>query len=183
MNLDGAPPLKGKDYAAWGAQAKRETIVGAGLVVRLPTGDYMEDKLIKLGSSRYTIRPQFGITKTLGRWMGELTGEAWIYTDNNEFFNGNKLEQSPLYFGQAHAIYTVFPGLWAGGSLGYSQGGESKINGTAKNDPREATAWALSLGFPLARHWNGKIAYINTRAQERIGQDTDNLALAVSYGW
>lgn len=183
MNLYGAPPLKGKDYAAWRAQAKRETIVGAGVVVHLPTGDYMEDKLINLGSNRFTIRPQLGVTKTMGPWMGELTGEAWIYTDNKEFFNGNKLEQDPLYTGQAHVIYNFSPGYWAGGSFGYDTGGESKINGMEKNDPRKATAWALSLGIPLARHWNAKIAYLNTRAQERIGQDTDSLAIAVSCGW
>lgn len=183
MNLYGAPPLKGKDYATWRAQSKRETIVGVGVVVHLPTGDYRKDKLINLGSNRFTIRPQLGVTRTMGKWMGELTGEAWIYTDNTEFFNGNKLEQAPLYTGQVHLIYTFSPGFWTGGSLGYATGGESKINGVAKNDPRKATAWGLSLGVPLDRHWNAKIAYLNTRAQERIGQDADSLILAASYAW
>jgi hypothetical protein len=112
-----------------------------------------------------------------------LTGEVWLYTDNAEFFNGNKLEQSPLYTGQSHLIYTFRPGLWASASLGYAAGGESTINGIAKDDRRNAAAWALSLGVPLARRWNAKVAYLSSRAQENIGQDTDTLALGASYSW
>ncbi|MBL0057830.1 MAG: transporter [Elusimicrobia bacterium] len=182
-NLYGAPPLKGKDFAAYRRGVKRETIVGAGLVVQLPTGDYMEDKLINLGSNRFTIRPQLGVTHTVGKWTGELTGEVYFYTDNAEFFNGNKLEQAPLYTGQTHLIYTLRPGLWMSGSLGYSEGGASTLNGKTKDDKRNATAWALSLGLPLAPHWNAKASYLNSRAQHQIGQDTDTLALGLSYSW
>jgi hypothetical protein len=53
MNLYGAPPLSGKDYAAYRAKMDVETIVGAGLAVRLPTGQYMDDKLINLGENRF----------------------------------------------------------------------------------------------------------------------------------
>jgi len=49
VNLYGAPPLRGKKFAAYRAKMKTETIVGAGLLVRLPTGNYLEDKLINLG--------------------------------------------------------------------------------------------------------------------------------------
>jgi hypothetical protein len=183
MNLYGAPPLKGKDFAAWSASQKRETIVGAGVVVQLPTGDYMEDKLINLGSNRYTIRPQFGVTHTRGKWTGELTGEVWFFTDNTQFFNGNKLETAPLYTGQTHLIYTFRPRLWLGGSLGYSTGGESTLNGTSKDDRRKASAWALSLGVPVSRQVNAKVAFLSSRVEDRIGQDTDSFALGVAYNW
>lgn len=182
-NLYGAPPLKGKDFAAYRRAAKRETIVGAGVVVQLPTGQYREDKLINLGTNRFTFRPQLGVTHTRGRWTGELTGEVYFYTTNNEFYNGNKLEQSPLYTGQTHLIYTFRPGLWMSGSLGYAFGGSSTLNGIAKDDRRNATAWALNVGLPLARHWNAKASYLNSRAQDRIGQDTDTVAFGLAYSW
>jgi hypothetical protein len=183
MNLYGAPALKGKEFAGYRRQAKRETIVGAGVVVQLPTGDYMEDKLINIGSNRFTLRPQLGVTHTRGPWTGELTGEVYFYADNNEFFNGNKLGQSPLYTGQTHLIYTFRPGLWISGSLGYAYGGSSTLNGIAKDDRRNATAWALNVGIPLAPHWGAKASYLNSRAQDRIGQDTDTLALGLAYSW
>ncbi len=183
MNLYGAPPLKGKEFAQWRAQVKRETIVGAGVVVQLPNGEYMKDKLINLGSNRFTLRPQLGVTHTIGQWMGELTGEVWFFTENNDFFNGNQLKQAPLYTGQTHLIYTFRPGVWAGGSYGYSTGAESTVNGKTKDDRRKTAAWALSLGVPLARRWNAKVAYLNSRAKDRIGQDTDSFAIAASFGW
>ena len=183
MNLYGAPPLKGKEFAAYRRGVKRETIVGAGVVVQLPTGDYREDKLINLGSNRFTVRPQIGVTHTVGKWTGELTGEVYFYTVNDEFFNGNTLEQSPLLTGQTHLIYTFQPGLWVSGSAGYAAGGASTVNGKTKDDRRNATAWAVSLGVPLSRHWSAKSSYLNSRAENRIGQDTDTLTFGLAYNW
>jgi hypothetical protein len=39
VNLHGAPPLSGKEFAAYRSGKKADTIVGMGLVVRLPTGE------------------------------------------------------------------------------------------------------------------------------------------------
>jgi len=96
INLYGAPPLSGKDYAAYRAKMDVETIVGAGLAVRLPTGQYMDDKLINLGENRFVFRPQLGVLHTRNHWTVEGTAEVAFYTDNDDFFNGKRLEQKPL---------------------------------------------------------------------------------------
>ncbi|MBW1768845.1 MAG: transporter [Deltaproteobacteria bacterium] len=183
INLYGAPPLKGKEFAAYRARADVETIVGTALVVQLPTGDYMDDKLINLGTNRFTFRPQLGVVHNRGKWSMELTGAVWLYTDNDDFFNGNKLEKEPLYTFQTHLIYTFRPGLWAAASAGYGYGGESTVNGVDKNDRRENLAWALSLGYPITRQLGVKVAYLGTRTQESVGQDTDSIAVGFSIFW
>jgi hypothetical protein len=61
INLIGAPPLGGQEYATYRAQKNEETIVGMGLEMQLPTGEYMSDKLINLGTNRFTFRPQIGL--------------------------------------------------------------------------------------------------------------------------
>ena len=86
MNLVGAPPLTGKAYADYRAAAHVETIVGAALGVQLPTGQYLEDKLINLGSIRLLPSPQVGVHQQYYNWSLEATGTAWIYTDNTSFF-------------------------------------------------------------------------------------------------
>ena len=43
-----------------------------------------------------------------------MTASSWFYTDNDQFFNGNYLEQNPLYTVQGHVDYTFRPGLWVG---------------------------------------------------------------------
>ncbi len=67
INLYGAPPLSGKEFGAYRSNMDVETIVGMGLVMRLPTGDYMKDKLINLGKNRFGFRPQVGISHIRGK--------------------------------------------------------------------------------------------------------------------
>jgi hypothetical protein len=183
VNLYGAPPLSGKEYGTYRRGADPETIIGAGLAVRLPTGDYMEDKLINLGKNRFTIRPQIGVQHTRGKWSTELTGEVAFYTENDELFNGNKLEQDPLYIIHGHLIHTFNPGHWAGVSFGYDYGGESTINGVEKDDRRQDIALALNYVYPINRRSGIKVAYIGTRTQESVGQDTDTLTAGFSILW
>ena len=129
INLYGAPPLSGKEYGAYRAKVGVETIVGMALVMRMPTGDYKEDKLINLGKNRFAFQPQFGVTHTRGKWTAEFTADAVFYTDNDEFFNGNTLGQDPLYIIRANFIHTFRPGFWASAGIGYDYGGENSVNG------------------------------------------------------
>jgi Putative MetA-pathway of phenol degradation len=183
INLYGAPPLQGKEYGAYRAATEIKTIVGAGLSVQLPTGDYMDDKLINLGTNRFTFRPQFGVVHTRGKWSMEATGTVALYSDNNEFFNGKKLEKDPLYIINGHLIYTFRPGLWVSTSAGYDHGGRSTVDGTKKDDRMQNLAWALSFGFPVSRHFGVKVAYIGTRTQESTGLDSDTFVTGVSAFW
>lgn len=183
INLYGAPPLQGKEYVAYRAATEVETIVGAGLSVQLPTGDYMDDKLINLGTNRFTFQPQFGVVHTRGKWSTEATGTVALYSDNNEFFNGKKREQDPLYIIHGHLIYTFRPGLWAGASAGYDYGGRSTVDGTKKDDRKENLAWAFSFGFPVTRHLGVKMAYIATRTQKSVGFDSDTFTMGISTFW
>ena len=183
INLYGAPPLETKEFKAYRAKVDVETIFGTALVVHLPTGDYMSDKLINLGTNRFTFRPHLGVVHTRGKWSMELTGAVWLYTDNTDFFNGNKLEQDPYYTIQTHLIYTFSPGLWASASAGYGYGGKSTLNGVEKNDRRENLAWALNFGCPITRWLGVKVAYLATRTQESIGQDSDSVGAAFSIFW
>ncbi len=183
INLYGAPPLEGEEFAAYRARVDVETIFGTALVVQLPTGEYKDDKLINLGTNRFTFRPQLGVVHNRGKWSMELTGAVYVYTDNNDFFNGNKLEQDPLYTLQTHLVYTFRPGLWVAAGAGYGYGGESTVNGEEKNDRRGNLAWAFSLGYPITRQLGVKVAYLRTRTQESVGQDSDSIAVGFSIFW
>ena len=150
INLYGAPPLEGKEFAAYRAKVDVETIFGTALVVQLPTGDYMDDKLINLGTNRFTFRPQLGVVHNRGKWSMELTGEVYLYTDNNDFFNGNKLEQDPYYTIQTHLVYNFRPGLWTAASAGYGYGGKSTVSGVEKNDRKGKPG--LGVKFWISDH-------------------------------
>lgn len=183
INLYGAPPLEGKEFVAYRDTTEVETIVGAALAVHLPTGEYMEHRLINLGSNRFTFRPQLGVVHDRGKWSMEVTGSAWFYTHNDDFFNGNRLENDPFYTVQGHLIYSFRPGLWAGAGVAYGYGGQSTVNGDSKRDRKENLAFGLGLGYPITRRFGVNVRYIGTRAQESVGQDTDQIVISLSLFW
>lgn len=183
VNLYGAPPLAGKEYLEYRATKDCETIVGMGLVVQLPTGEYFGEKLINIGSNRYAITPQFGVIHTRGKWSMELSASANFYTDNADFFHGKRLEEDAYLVGQGHLIYTFMPGLWVGASIGYGYGGESTINGIAADDRKGNLGWGVSVGIPVSRTFGFKLAYLGTRTQQDTGADTDTIAIGCALQW
>jgi hypothetical protein len=182
MDLLGAPPLQGKEFADYRASvADSETIVGVGLAVHLPTGNYLDDKLLNLGTNRFTFRPQVGVVHNRGKWSLETTASAWIFTENDDFFGGNLLEQDPLYTVEGHLSYTFRPGLWLGAGIGYGFGAESTLNGIGKDDQKGNLAWGVNLGCPITRNFGLKIEYIGMRTQERTGADLDTVIAGFSF--
>jgi hypothetical protein len=183
VNLYGAPPLEGQEFIEYRKASHCETIVGAGLVVTFPAGEYFEDKLINLGANRYTFTPQFGVVHTRGKWTMELSSSVTLFTDNDEFFNGRKLEEDALLIGQGHLIYTFMPGLWLGASAGYGYGGESTIDQVSANDRKGNLGFGLSAGIPVNRYIGFKIAYTGIRTQEDTGSDNDTFTIACALQW
>lgn len=184
MQLFGAPPMKGKEFRAYRAAiADCETVVGIGLVLQIPTGHYEEDKLLNLGSNRFTIRPQLGVVHNRGKWSMELTGSAWIYTDNDDFFGGNTLELNPLYTFQGHLVYTFRPGLWLGAGVGYGFGGESTLNGVGKDDRKGNLGWGVRMGIPINKQVGLTIGYLGLSRRVPVGIDSDTVIVGLSFRW
>lgn len=183
VNLYGAPPKSGLEFAEYRARTPTETIIGAGLGIQLPTGHYLEDKLINLGSNRFTFRPQAGIVHNRGPWSMELNAAAWFFTENDEFFQGRRLEQDPFYTADAHLIYTIRPGLWLGAGTGYGYGSETTVNAVPSNNRQQNFGWGLSLGIPLNRQLGIKFAWTRTRTLTETGADTDTLTGGFSLMW
>ena len=184
MQFFGAPPLAGKEFMNYrAAVADCETVMGVGLAVDLPTGHYEKHRLLNLSSNRFTFRPQLGVVHNRGNWSMELTGAAWLFTDNDDFFGGNKLENDPLYSIQGHLVYTIRPGLWVGGGIAYGGGMDSTLNGVDKNDPKGNLLWGASLGVAINPRVNFKIVYIGSATQEATGSDAATLAVGCSVLW
>lgn len=62
VNLYGAPSLSMKDFANY----KQDTIVGVSLAVGAPMGQYNPEKLVNLGTNRWFIKPEIGVSKACG---------------------------------------------------------------------------------------------------------------------
>ena len=157
--------------------------MGAAVVVQLPLGQYLDEKLINLGTNRFTIRPQLGVVHNRGKWGFELTGSTWIFTDNDDFFGGRKLEQDPLFTIQGHAVYHFLPTLWLGGGLAYGIGQESTVDGDVKDDRKENVVFSCSAGYAVSRHFALKVGYLGTRSFADTGIEFDSFLAGATFFW
>jgi hypothetical protein len=160
---------------------KSNTIFGVAVAVSVPLGEYKSDKLLNLGQNRYYIRPQLGVLHTRGKWSYELTGSTFIYTDNDDFFGGLKLEQDPLYALQGHVV-RVFdkPGYWVALSTGYGWKGDTVVDGVRSDNSQKRWLSSLAFGIPIAKKQGMKFAYLRDRTKTNNGANVDSLAIAWS---
>ena len=178
INLYGAPPLSGEAFL----REPKSTRIGAGVQVFLPLGEYREDRLANLGTNRFTVRPQLGLEHWAGNWVFEMTGSVWLFTDNDEFFNGRQREQDPLYALQAHAVYNFKPGLWATFGAGYGKGAKTTVDGVARFDEQTNSRLSFGLGMPLSRYQTLRFLAIRGRTK-KIGGDFSRFAVSWSVMW
>ena len=179
VNLLGPPAQRSSEFSAFNGA----TIVGAALDVSAPWGEYRSDRLVNLGTNRWVLRPQLGVVHSINKWTVELTGSAWFFDDNSDYFGGVPQKQDPLYALETHLIYTFRPGLWASLSLGYGDGAASTIDGVDRNDRQSNFLWAISVGLPIDRQHGLKLAFMRGATNQDTGVDYDRLILAYVYMW
>jgi hypothetical protein len=180
-NLFGAPALRGKEFLDYRKEHPVHTSVGAALEVRVPLGEYQEDKLINLGQNRFAIGSQLGALHTRGEWSFELTGSVFAFTDNDEFYDGSKLEQDPLFAVQTHVVKTFGQDFWLSLGAAYSWAGESTINGVPKDDDRSYLYFGPAFGLRLGDAQSVRLAYVRGDTLTDVGADTHSLALGWSF--
>ena len=100
VNLYGAPALSIKEFANY----QQDVIVGASLAVSAPGGQYDDEKLVNIGTNRWSFKPEIGLSKAWGPVTAELAAGAYFFTDNNQPFRSENLQQDPLFAAQGHVI-------------------------------------------------------------------------------
>ena len=93
VNLYGAPALSLQEFANY----RQDLIIGASLQVSAPLGQYDADKLVNIGTNRWSFKPELGIGKALGPLRLEHSTGVTLYTDNHDFFGGKTRAQAPIY--------------------------------------------------------------------------------------
>ncbi|MRR08153.1 MAG: transporter [Deltaproteobacteria bacterium] len=178
VNLYGGPALSLEEFKKY----RQDTIVGLGFVVSAPLGDYDPNKLVNIGTNRWSFKPEIGISHDFGNWSLEGVAGVTFYSDNNDFFGGQKREQDPIYSVQAHAIYTFESGVWV--SLGgtYYTGGATTINGVSHDDKLSNWRWGFNVAVPVNRYNSIKL-FGSRGAYTRTGGDFDMIGLAWQIRW
>jgi hypothetical protein len=178
VNLYGAPALTLKEFVGY----KQDFIVGASLQVSTPLGKYDDDRLLNIGTHRWTIKPELGISKTLGPLTLELAAGVSFYTDNHEFFGDQTRAQNPIYSVQGHAIYSLRSGIWVAVDGTYYTGGRTTVDGVEGNNLQHNSRVGLTVALPVNRYNSLKL-YASTGVSTRTGSDFDTMGVAWQYRW
>ena len=147
----------------------------------VPLGQYDSDKLVNVGTNRWSFKPEIGISKTFGPVTLELAPSATFYTDNENFFGGRRLQRDPLYAVQGHLIYHTRFGLWTALDATYYGGGRTTINGV-EGEPLQGLRVGGTLAIPINRYNSIKLA-ASTGAYTRVGGNFTTAAIAWQFRW
>jgi hypothetical protein len=173
----GAPALTLAEFADY----QPDLIVGASLSVTAPIGQYDSDKLVNIGTNRWSVRAELGISKTLGALTVELAPSVTFYTDNDDFISGKTLERDPLYAVQAHVVYHTRVGPWAAVDATYYTGGRTTVDGVRGEQP-EHLRLGTTLAIPVDRHNSVKL-FGSVGAITRAGGNFTTAGIAWQYRW
>jgi hypothetical protein len=178
INLYGAPALSFEEFSDF----QQDTIIGLTFKLTTPAGVYDNDKLLNIGTNRWSFKPEFGISQALGRWILEGAASVVFFSDNDDFDNGKTREQDAIYSVQGHVIYSFPGGVWASIGATYFTGGRTTIDGASNDDLQRNWRSGLTLTVPVDRKNSIKI-FGNSGVSTRTGTDYDSLGIAWQYRW
>jgi len=178
VNLFGAPALSPKEFANY----KQDTIVGVSVAVTAPGGQYDPQKLVNIGTNRWSIKPELGISKAWGALTAEAAAGVYVFTDNNQPYQGNTLAQTPMYSFQGHLIYNFTQGIWGALDTNYYTGARTITDGVAADNLQQNWRVGATVAFPINRQHSIKLNG-STGVYSRTGSSYDIIGIAWQYRW
>ena len=176
VNVLGSPALSLPEFAGY----RQKTIVGVSVNVSAPSGQYESGKLVNIGTNRWLVKPEAGVSRVLGRWTLELATGASFFGDNTDFAGGQVREQKPVYSVQGGVVYSLPRGMWTALNGTYFTGGRTTVDGIEKDDSQENTRAALTFTMPVSRNYSVKL-FAATGVSTRTGGDYDLVNVTLQY--
>jgi hypothetical protein len=161
-----------------------KTVVGASMNIVAPTGEFLNGKLINLGTNRWGFRPELALSQPIGkRWTADVYAGLWLFTNNPIFFPGDVMrKQDPMGAFQGHISYNIKPNFWIAYNFTFYTGGASSLDGIYNDDRQSNTRIGLTAVIPTGKVSSLKFA-ASTGAIVRVGQDFTSFSIGWQYSW
>jgi len=178
INFYGAPAVNLKEFMLY----RQDTIAGFTLKVTPPLGDYEKDKIINIGTNRWSFKPELGVSKAVNRWVFEAAAAVTYYTKNNEYNINQTRRQAAVYSMQGHVTYSFKNKIWLSYGVTYYTGGETSVDGSVKSSLQNNSRTGLTIAIPVNKYHSIKIL-TSTGVSTRTGTDYDSIAAFWQYRW
>jgi hypothetical protein len=163
----GSPPATPEAFA----RRRRQPVLGASLTVVMPVGQYDSTKLVNLGSNRWSLKPEVGLSLPAGRWTFDGYAGVWWFTDNGAYYPGpSRRHQDPVIAVQGHVSYTLGRRAWIAANATWYGGGQMQVNDLPTADPYRNSRLGATWAIPLGMRQSLKISY-SAGAATRVGAD------------
>ena len=186
VNLKGGPALPPQEFIKW----HQKLLLGAGLKVIAPTGQYDPTKLINWGGNRWSFKPEFGYSERWGNWVLDGYAGVWFFTTNHDYWSRNtfysatrSLTQKPIGAFEGHLSYDFKPGFWVSLDGNFWVGGATSVAGV--EDPltkQENSRLGGTGAVRIAKHQSLKFSYSNG-TYIQFGGNYQNVSVAWQYSW
>ncbi len=179
-NISGAPSMDAAGFKA--LRAAPQTIVGASLLIQAPSGDYEADKVINIGTNRWSIKPAIGVIWPMRpTWLLEFELGAWLFGDNDDFL-GETRKQDPILSAEFHLVKRIQSGFWASLDANFYVGGRTSVNGGEQANLQRNSRFGATVVYPFkGRH--AIRSSVSTGVVTESGGDFEIFALSYLYVW
>jgi len=134
--VKGGPALSVREFANY----RPTTSIGVSLTIAAPTGQYNANKVLNLGSNRWSLKPEIGISRPFGskqKWVVDGYANAYFFTDNTSYHGVEILRQQPLPGVEGHLSYSLTDNFWISLDTRYSFRGDTLVGSTDQNNPQQ----------------------------------------------
>ena len=176
INLFGSPALGKKDFRTY----QQKTIVGTSIVISVPTGLYYKDKRINLGSNRWAVKPEIGVSKRFKHFYAEAYTGVWFYTNNDAFLTSKTLKQQPVLSLQTHISYYFKNQMWIGVNSNWFNGGKTLIDNISSGDLKDNYRMGATFSMPFAKKHSVKFQF-HVGAFTNTGYDYNLYSIGYQY--
>jgi hypothetical protein len=136
MLLKGGPALSAAQFDDF----RPTTVLGVSLTVTAPTGLYNADRILNLGSDRWSFKPEIALSHPFGpeqKWQLDAYANAYFYTDNSSYRGREILRQEPLAGLEGHVSYSFNDSVWVSLDTRYSFRGATFLDGVDQDNPQQ----------------------------------------------
>ena len=179
--LKGGPALSVAQFEEY----KPTTTVGVSFTVTAPTGAYNANKLLNLGTDRWSFKPEIALSQPFGpeeKWQCDLYAHAYFFTDNTSYHGVEVLRQQPLPGLEGHVSYFFVHNAWASIDTLYSFRGETVVNGVKQNDAQKNFALGSEVNVSLNRQ-NSLVFQFAKALVHHNGPSITGFAVKYTYSW
>ena len=167
------------------ADYKPTTTVGLSLAISVPTGEYNADKLLNLGTDRWSFKPEIALSHPFGanqKWQGDVYGHVYFFTDNTSYRGKEILRQEPLPGVEGHLSYLFVQSAWASVDVLYGFRGTTLVNGVNQDNAQKNFSLGSTVNISLNAQNSLEFEFARALVHDN-GPAYTGFAVKYTYSW